>query len=174
MRTVQGQLADDRYAGRSQTRSAPGRRQVQVADRRLKDGAPVRLSDVATVVDSIEEFAPAVSRTARRRSCRRVPAARANIIKTVDACVDLVPQLRASIPPRSTSTSCSTAPRPSAPRSATSKSLSCSRCARDRRRVPVPARPAHDADPGSVVPISITGTFGRDVTCSGSASTNLR
>jgi multidrug efflux pump len=64
-----------------------------------KDGAPVRLSDVADVVDSVQDLRNAGSADGRPSVLlviNRQPGA--NIIETVDRVSALVPQLRASIP----------------------------------------------------------------------------
>ena len=64
-----------------------------------KDGAPVRLSDVADVVDSVQDLRNAGSADGRPSVLlivNRQPGA--NIIETVDRVRALVPQLRASIP----------------------------------------------------------------------------
>jgi multidrug efflux pump len=96
-----GQLADDRFAWTLSTTDqllgAKNYRSLLVA---YRDGAPVRLSDVANVIDSIEDVrtgglsngAPAILLIVFRQ-----PGA--NIIETADRVFDLMPQLRASIPP---------------------------------------------------------------------------
>src|SRR5262249_51441163 len=95
-----GQLADERYSWTitttDQLLGAAAYRSLVVA---FKDGAPVRLSDVATVVDSIEDVRtgglsdgePAILLVIFRQ-----PGA--NIIETADRVFALVPELRASIP----------------------------------------------------------------------------
>ncbi len=65
----------------------------------FKDGAAVRLSDVAEVVDSVQDLRNAGSADGRPSVLliiNRQPGA--NIIETVDRVRELVPQLRASIP----------------------------------------------------------------------------
>ncbi|HEX2390400.1 MAG TPA: efflux RND transporter permease subunit, partial [Casimicrobiaceae bacterium] len=65
----------------------------------FKDGAAVRLSDVADVVDSVQDLRNAGSADGRPSVLliiNRQPGA--NIIETVDRVRELVPQLRASIP----------------------------------------------------------------------------
>ena len=65
----------------------------------FKDGAPVRLADVADVVDSVQDLRNAGSADGRPSVLliiNRQPGA--NIIETVDRVRELVPQLRASIP----------------------------------------------------------------------------
>ena len=65
-----------------------------------KNGAPVRLADVATVVDSVEDVHTAGVANGRPSVLiiiNRQPGA--NIIGTVDRVRELLPQLQASIPP---------------------------------------------------------------------------
>jgi multidrug efflux pump len=96
-----GQIADDRFAWTiTTTDQLLGAAKYQSLIVAFKDGAPVRLSDVATVVDSIEDVRtgglsngePAILLVVFRQ-----PGA--NIIETADRVFALVPQLRASIPP---------------------------------------------------------------------------
>ncbi len=65
-----------------------------------KNGAPVRLSDIAIVTEGIEDFRNsgyANGRTAVAMGIGRQPGA--NVIETVDRIMALLPELRASIPP---------------------------------------------------------------------------
>ena len=98
-----------------------------------KNGAPVRLIDVARVVDSAEntrlgawagrngELRPAIILNVQRQ-----PGA--NVIATVDAIKKQLPDLQAGAAgERCASRCCATAPPASAPRSSTSRSSWCSR-----------------------------------------------
>jgi multidrug efflux pump len=65
-----------------------------------RNGAPVRLSDIATVTEGIEDLrnsAYADGKTAVTMGIGREPGA--NIIETVDRITAMMPELRASIPP---------------------------------------------------------------------------
>ena len=96
-----GQISDSRFAWTLSTTDqllgASNYKSLIVA---YHDGAPVRLSDVANVIDSIEDVRtgglsngePAILLIVFRQ-----PGA--NIIETADRVFALVPQLRASIPP---------------------------------------------------------------------------
>ncbi len=67
---------------------------------RFQNGAPVSVGDVATVTDSVEDVRTgglANGKPAVLLVVFRVPGA--NIIETVDRVLDLLPSLRASIPP---------------------------------------------------------------------------
>ena len=67
---------------------------------RYQNGAPVSVGDVATVTDSVEDIRTgglANGKPAVLLVIYRVPGA--NIIETVDSVLDLLPSLRASIPP---------------------------------------------------------------------------
>ena len=87
-----------------------------------RNGAAVRLSDVAEVVDSVQDLrndGSANGKPAVLLILYRQP--NANIIETVDRVKALLPRARAPrFPARSTSRSRWTARRPSAPRCATS------------------------------------------------------
>jgi multidrug efflux pump len=96
-----GQLADQRFVwSLSTTDQLLGAEHYRSLIVSYRDGAPVRLSDVATVVDSIEDVRtgglsngePAILLIVFRQ-----PGA--NIIETADRVFDIMPQLRASIPP---------------------------------------------------------------------------
>ena len=96
-----GELSDDQHAWRLATTD-----QIFTADeyRRLivayKNGSPIRLSDIATVEDSLEDrrnTGLANGKPAVLIQAFKQPAA--NIIDTVDRIYDLLPLLRASIPP---------------------------------------------------------------------------
>ncbi len=95
-----GQVADDRRSWILSTTD-----QLLKADEyksliiMFRDGAPVRLSEVATVVDSVEDVRTggiADGKTAILLVIFRQPGA--NIIETVDRIRGLMPQLQASIP----------------------------------------------------------------------------
>ncbi|HRO60587.1 MAG TPA: multidrug efflux RND transporter permease subunit [Burkholderiaceae bacterium] len=95
-----GAVADDRrhwqIGASDQLRSAAEYMPLIVS---YRDGAAVRLSDVATVLDSVEDERHAGSANGKPSVLlivRREPAA--NIIETVDRIHALMPQLRASIP----------------------------------------------------------------------------
>ena len=95
-----GQVADDRHSGSlattDQLLGAQAYRPLIVA---YRDGAPVRLDDVADVVDSVEDVRTgglANGEPAILIIIFRQPGA--NIIETADRVFDLMPQLRASIP----------------------------------------------------------------------------
>jgi len=96
-----GQIASDRYAWTlTTTDQLLGAKEYQSLIVAYNDGAAVRLSDVATVVDSVEDVRtgglsngePAIVLVVFRQ-----PGA--NIIDTADRVFDILPQLRASIPP---------------------------------------------------------------------------
>ncbi len=95
-----GAVADERrhwqIGANGQLRSAAEYMPLIVS---YREGAAVRLSDVATVVDSVEDERHAGSANGKPSVLlivRREPAA--NIIETVDRIHALMPQLRASIP----------------------------------------------------------------------------
>ena len=96
-----GQITDwNHHLGGRHERSAIESGTIQVVDYDLKQGAAVRLSDVADVRDSVQDLRnsglangkPAVSVVIFRQTG-------ANIIETVDRICALLPQLRAAIPP---------------------------------------------------------------------------
>src|SRR5581483_3144127 len=96
-----GQLSDGQHtwqlATTDQLFKAAEYRSLIVA---FKNGAPIRLSDVGKVEDSLEDrrnFGLANGKPAVLIEIRKQPAA--NIIETVDRVKALIPQLRASIPP---------------------------------------------------------------------------
>ncbi|MGN6507538.1 MAG: efflux RND transporter permease subunit, partial [Tepidisphaeraceae bacterium] len=96
-----GSVANDRYSWTISTTdqlfTADQYRQLVIA---YHDGSPVRLSEVANVIDSVEDIRnagmangkPSVSLILFRQP-------NANIISTVDAVKTILPQLQASIPP---------------------------------------------------------------------------
>jgi multidrug efflux pump subunit AcrB len=96
-----GQLADGRHAvALATTDQLLKAREYQPLIVAYQQGAPVRLSDVATVTDSVEDTRTAGlsdGKTAVVLVIFRQPGA--NIIATVDQVRALLPQLRASIPP---------------------------------------------------------------------------
>jgi multidrug efflux pump len=94
-----------------------------------RNGAPVRLGDVAKVVDSAENVklgAWANMKPAIILNVQRQPGA--NVIATVDAIKERLPELQASLPPTCRWTCCPTAPPASAPRSSTCRSSWCWPC----------------------------------------------
>ena len=108
-----------------QLRSPEAYRQLIVA---YRDGAPLRLDDVADVVDGAENrrlSAWADELPAVLVNVQRQPGA--NVIEVVDRIQALLPQLTASLPERrSTSQSSATAPGRFARRCATCSASSCS------------------------------------------------
>jgi multidrug efflux pump len=96
-----GELSDGRHtwqlATSDQLFTAAGYRPLIVA---YKNGSPIRLSDLATIEDSFEDRRNAGIANGKPAILVQVykqPAA--NIIDTVDRIYELLPQLRASIPP---------------------------------------------------------------------------
>ncbi|PTX99580.1 multidrug transporter subunit MdtC [Verrucomicrobia bacterium LW23] len=95
-----GQLSDDKHtwviAATDQLFKADEYRPLLIA---YRDGAPVRLSDIATVTDSVEDLRNAGyanGKPAVLLFISREPGA--NIIEVVDKVHELIPYLRASIP----------------------------------------------------------------------------
>jgi multidrug efflux pump subunit AcrB len=93
-----------------------------------RNGAPVRIRDIGRAVSGPENNLMAGWYNDRRGiflTIQRQPGA--NVIETVDRIKALLPQLQASIPPRSSSTCSRTAPRRSAHPLTTCSSRCCSR-----------------------------------------------
>jgi multidrug efflux pump len=108
-----------------QARTAAEYRPLIVA---WRNGAPVRLADVADVLDSVQDVRNAGSRDGRPAVLLQIyKEPNANILDTVQRVQELMPWLRASSPPPPTSRSRSNAP----PRSAR-RSTRCRRRSRSR------------------------------------------
>ena len=95
-----------------------------------RNGQPVRLCDVGTAVDSVENDQVAAWYTAHGRRERSIVLAiqrqpGTNTIEVADAVKALLPSFRRSCPPRSTSTSSATAACPSTTRPRTCSSRCC-------------------------------------------------
>ncbi|HEX8323705.1 MAG TPA: efflux RND transporter permease subunit, partial [Tepidisphaeraceae bacterium] len=96
-----GSISNDRYSwsisSTDQLLKAAEYRPLIVA---YRNGSPVRLSDIANVIDSVEnERVLGLSNNQRSTSMAVMRQPGANIIATVDALWELLPQLQASIPP---------------------------------------------------------------------------
>ncbi len=96
-----GAIEDDsrhwQISSNDQARTASQYRSLVVA---YRNGAPVRLAEVATILDSVEDIRNlglSNSHSAVIVQVMRQPGA--NVIDTVDRLIALLPQLRASIPP---------------------------------------------------------------------------
>ncbi len=96
-----GAIEDDSHHwqiySNDQARTASQYRSLVVA---YRNGAPVRLIDVATILDSVEDIRNlglSNSHSAVIVQVMRQPGA--NVIETVDRLIALLPQMRASIPP---------------------------------------------------------------------------